>query len=126
MSAIGIFCIGSYFLIRGIQADMIFWGLPLFILNFLVGLAALHYYLKSRYVPVAVAGPDWIIIKQGTGNRFIFTAESSIKDIKIANSDIELVRNGIFSITICTTNGYRYFLHGLSEQDRESFLKNLK
>jgi len=82
ISAIGIFIIGFYFLIRGISNDIVIWGLPLFIGNFVVGFAAIYYYVKSCYVPVAIEGPGWIIIKQGSRNKKPFTAKSRIQRSK--------------------------------------------
>ena len=127
ISAIGFFCLGLWFLFRGlILANNIYWGLPFFILNFLLGLGAIYHYLKSRYVPVAQAGPGWVIIRQGARNRRSFTAKSRIKDVQITKPDVEFVRNGLFSQTICTTDGYRYFIYGLAARDREDLLQRLR
>ena len=126
ISAIGIFCLGFWFLFRGlIQANSIYWGLPLFVLNFLLGLGAIYHYLKSRYMPVAQAAHDWIIIRQGSRSRKPFTAKSRIKDVRLSRRDVEFIRSGLFSTTICTKDGFRYFIYGLASRDRKDLLQRL-
>ena len=127
ISVVLIFCLALWFLFKGIiQANNIFWGLPFFIGNFLLGLVAIHDYLKSRYVPVVQADSGWIIIRYGSRNRRAFTAHSRVKDIKIKNTDIHYVRNNLFSLMICTVDGYRYFISGMANRDRQELLQRLR
>ena len=126
ISAIGIFCLAFWFLFRGlIQGNNIYWGFPFFILNFLLGLGAIYHYLKSRYVPIAQTGSGWVIIRQGARNRRPFTVRSRVKDIRLKNTDIHYIRNGLFSLMVCTVDGYRYFIYGLANRDRQELLQIL-
>lgn len=125
ISTIGIFCLAFWFLFRGLVQANIYWGLPFFIVNFLLGLGAIYHYLKSRYLPLAQVGHNWIIVKQGSRNRRSFTAKSRIKDIKILKSDLDFVRKGLFSTIICTKDGSRYFIYGLAAHDTEDLVQRL-
>lgn len=127
ISAVLIFCLALWFLFEGIiLANNVYFGLPFFIVNFLVGLAAIHDYLRARYLPAAQAGSGWIIIRYGTRNRRAYTAHSRVKDIRINNTDVQCVRNGLLLLMICTVDGYRYFISGLANRDRQELLQRLR
>ena len=74
--------------------DIVICGLPLFIGNFVEGFAAIYYYMKSRYVPIAIEGPGWIIIKQGSRIKKPFTTKSRIKEVKVTKKDVVFVKKG--------------------------------
>lgn len=127
VSAVLIFCLALWFLFEGIiLANNVYFGLPFFIVNFLVGLVAIHDYLRARYLPAIQAGSGWIIIRYGTRNRRAYTAHSRVKDIRINNTDVQCARNGLLSLMICTVDGYRYFIYGPANRDRQDLLERLQ
>ena len=121
------FCLGLFYLPWAIiQPDGRYYAIGLFVMFFGVGLRFLYIYLKTRYVPVAESGSGWITIRYGTRNRRAFTAQSRVKDIRIKNSDVSYINNGLVSLMICTRDGYRYFMYGLAKQDRQDLLERLR
>jgi hypothetical protein len=120
------FCLGLFYLPWAfIQPDGRYYAIGLFVMFFVVGLRFLYIYLMTRYVPVAESGSGWITIRYGTRNRRAFTAANRVKDIRIKNSDVRNIRNGLVSLMICTQDGYRYFIYGLPKGDRQDILQRL-
>ncbi len=120
------FFFGLFRLIRGILVfNEYHYTVAHFILYSIVGFIFIYYYLKTRYVPVAQAGTGWIIIKQGIRNRGLFRSQSGVKDYRIKKNDVKYLRNGIFSLKICTIDEYKYSVYGISNRHREDLAKKL-
>lgn len=121
------FCAALYYLFRGmIDFEGFYYALGIFGIYCIVGLVGLYHYLRTHHLPVAQAGPGWIVIRQGWRNRRPFTARSRVKGIRIVNTDLHCIRNNLFSLMICTVDGYRYFISGLANRDRQELLQRLQ